>query len=58
MIESGPKKGEEYWVNYRRGPEGMVNNRSPEDTKAGYLAAAHIRDARLKKNQVGHGAKL
>ncbi|KIN00128.1 hypothetical protein OIDMADRAFT_145644 [Oidiodendron maius Zn] len=57
-IESGPKKGEEYWVNYRRGPEGVVNNHSPEDTKAGYLAAAHIRDVRLKKAQVGHGAKL
>jgi hypothetical protein len=57
-IESGPKKGEQYWVNYRRGPNGAVDNRGPEDTKAGYLATAHIRAAREKKDEAGRDAKL
>jgi hypothetical protein len=45
-VESGTHKGEEYWVNYRRGPNGFVDNRSPEDAKAGYLAATPVREAR------------
>lgn len=57
-VESGPQKGQAYWVNYRRGPNGVVDNCSPEDTKAGYLATAHARAARENKDGTGRDAKL
>lgn len=57
-VDSGPHKGEEYWVNYRSSPNGFIDNRSPQDVKAGYLAAAPVREARERKNVTGRGAKL
>lgn len=45
-VEFGPHKGEEYWVNYRLGPNGSIGDRSPESEKAAYLATRHIREAR------------
>lgn len=58
VVDSGPHKGEEYWVNYRRGPNGFVDNRSPEDVKAGYLAATPAREARERKEDARRDAKL
>jgi hypothetical protein len=57
-IESGPKKGEAYWVNYRHGSKGTVDNRSPEGTKAGYLATAHIRSARKRMEEARRDSRL
>jgi hypothetical protein len=58
IIKEGPHRGEVYWVNYRQGPRGGVDNRSPEDKKAGYLATAHIRAARESKDDAGRSSKL
>ncbi|KIN05023.1 hypothetical protein OIDMADRAFT_142803 [Oidiodendron maius Zn] len=58
VIESGPQRGEEYWVNYRQFPDGCANNKSPEDTKAGYLASAEARAARERKEAAERDARL
>jgi hypothetical protein len=58
VIGSGLQKGEEYWVNYRQFPDGCANNRSPEDTKAGYLASAEARAARERREAAERDANL
>lgn len=58
VIEDGQQKGEEYWVNYRQFPDGCANNRSPEDTKAGYVASAEARAARERKEAAERDARL
>lgn len=58
VIESGPQKGEAYWVNYRDTPDGSADNRSPEDKKAGYLASADARAARERKEAAERDAKI
>lgn len=57
-IQEGSQKGEHYWLNYRLGPEGFCNNRSPDDTKAGYIASAHVRVARERKEKTDRVAKI
>jgi len=58
VVQEGPQKGESYWLNFRKGPEGIANNRSPEDTKAGYLASANARAARERREEAERIAKI